>query len=94
MIKKKIQENGKKGLLIRYDLNQKKLIEKLMFRFEEKTMSKAFLRAPAYIESLHSKINAQCFTIEQLQKELEELKSIVSSWAQFYNKLETFVKKR
>ena len=79
-----------KSMTIRYDRKQEQQIQKLMLRLDEKTMSKAFLKAPTYIEGLINKNGAQSITIEQLLTDNKKLAEIVNSWACFYNKIDSF----
>lgn len=82
-----------KQMTIRYDEAQEKEIEQLQKRVDEKTMTKAFLRAPALIEQQAKEIELLRKQLQQEISKVRELSNIVNSWTVFTKKLEAFIEK-
>lgn len=92
--RKKKKPSYPKQMTIRYDAKQENEINKLMLRLNQNTMSKTFLKTPEVIEEQVTKIAAMAEIIDKQRERIFKLESIVKSWAEFYNKLEDFTKKR
>lgn len=88
------KKNYPKGMTIRYTEKEEAEINSMMQRMGEKTMSKAFLRAPEVMAEQHKKIHWLEETIAKQTEKINELESMASSFQQFEQKLEAFIKKR
>ena len=88
-----MSENKLKSATIRYDAIHEKEIATLLVNTNEKTMNKAFLKAPVLIEEQKVKIHRMIKVIDDQRVEIEKMTSIVNSWKSFNEKLENFVNK-
>jgi hypothetical protein len=83
-----------KQMTIRYDELQEKEILQMQARMGEKTMSKAFLKAPEMLSSAFRKVKEHEDQISSQAQELQELRQIVDGWTAFNKKLEDWVSKK
>jgi spore coat protein CotH len=83
-----------KGMTIRYTEEEEKEIILMMERMGEKTMSKAFLKAPNVMAEQHKKVQWLEETITKQAEKINELESMAASFQEFNRKLEAFIKKR
>lgn len=91
--RKKMQSKDK-AMTIRYDAVQEKQILEMQEKIGEKTMSKAFLKAPIVLKNMMAEIIELKATTQRQNIQIEQMKGIINAWASFNNRLEEFVKKR
>ncbi len=85
------QSNFPKAMTIRYDEKEEADIIKMQEKMGEKTMSKAFLKAPLVIKNMKSKIDELELMVNEQKTKMDELTMIVDSFNEFNVRLEKFV---